>query len=180
MLLEDIGIPQQAFMELQNEVIKKIEKIDTSIDNFVGLLRQYNLGNSFGLQEVLNRLKRRYQFDLKPNARDTRLMDNPFWKHLREVVSTTILRDIKHSARIYVPDAYLLVGVPDEGPAYEYAGYENVFTLKAGEVFSTLSRLSLIDDHTHSNSMHTKTWGRGTNIPFRSCHHLEESSCIPW
>ncbi|PPQ67455.1 hypothetical protein CVT24_011512 [Panaeolus cyanescens] len=140
MLLEDIGIPQPAFLELQNEVIKNIEKIDTSIDNFAALLGKYNLGNSFNLQDILRRLKRRYKFDLKPNSKDARLMDNPFWKHLREVVSASILRDIKHSARIYVPDSYLLVGVPDEGPAYEAAGFQNVFTLKAGEVFICIQR----------------------------------------
>jgi RNA-dependent RNA polymerase len=46
-----------------------------------------------------------------------------------------IMRDIKHSARILVPDSHLLVGIADEGPAYVNAGFENVYCLAPGFIY---------------------------------------------
>lgn len=49
---------------------------------------------------------------------------------------TEILREIKHGARIPVPDSYLLVGVADEGPAYVgKPGYEKVHCLSEHEIY---------------------------------------------
>jgi RNA-dependent RNA polymerase len=62
-------------------------------------------------------------------------MDNPFFSQLRQVAKNDVLRDIKHSARIPVPDSYLLVGVADEGPAYEAAGDTNIFKLQESQIY---------------------------------------------
>jgi RNA-dependent RNA polymerase len=51
-----------------------------------------------------------------------------------------VLRDIKHSARIPIPESYLLVGVADEGPAYKKAGLTNVYILPEGNIFGVFRR----------------------------------------
>jgi RNA-dependent RNA polymerase len=62
-------------------------------------------------------------------------IDNPFFRKLRRVATTAILRDIKHGARIPISHSYVLVGVADEGPAYESRGKKDVFCLNEGEIF---------------------------------------------
>ena len=44
-------------------------------------------------------------------------MDNPFFRQLRQVaMDPNVLRDIRHSVKIPIPDSHLLAGVADEGP----------------------------------------------------------------
>ena len=134
MLLEDLGVRPEALQELQDTAVEKAKLIDQSISHFKDLVVSHNLAASFRLRYILERLHGRYNMDLTSNG-GTIAMDNPFWRQLRQVAMTDILRDIKHHARIPVPDSYLLVGVADEGPAYIARGYKNVFTLKEGQIF---------------------------------------------
>ena len=83
----------------------------------------------------MERLQDRYNMDFKSEGQGTISMDNPFLSQLRQVAMNDVLRDIKHSAKIPVPDSFLLVGVADEGPAYEAAGYTNIFKLNELEIY---------------------------------------------
>jgi RNA-dependent RNA polymerase len=127
-------VRKEAFQELQETSVADAKTIDDSMSQFVGVLASHNLGSSYRLREILCRLRDDFNMDLTSNG-ETIAMDTPFLRQIRQVAMTDILRDIKHSARIPVPDSYLLVGIADEGPAYIEEGHENVFCLKEGEIY---------------------------------------------
>lgn len=128
MLLEDVGVRKEAFLTLQHLAVAKARTIDDSLNNFQEAISYRNMGSAFRLRDLLRRLAKDYDMDLQE-------MDNPFFRQLRRVVMNNILRDIKHSARIPIENSYLLVGVSDEGPAYEARGYKDVFCLAEGQIF---------------------------------------------
>jgi len=135
MLLEDVGVRKESFRDLQDLAVTRARTIDDSISRFNEILASHTLGSGYRLREIMGRLQDRYNMDLKSDGRQTISMDNPFFSQLRQVAMNDVLRDIKHSARILVPDSYLLVGVADEGPAYEAAGYTNVFKLEESQIY---------------------------------------------
>ncbi|KAF8912009.1 RdRP-domain-containing protein [Gymnopilus junonius] len=139
MLLEDLGVRVEALQELQDKAVEDAKLIDQSIDKFCDVISAHHLGVSYKLRHILTRLRDKYNMDLTSNGK-TVAMDTPFWRQLRQVAMTDILRDIKHHARIPVPDSYLLVGVADEGPAYEAAGYENIYSLAEGQIYACIQK----------------------------------------
>lgn len=137
MVLEDLGVRKEAFQDLQDEAVADAKTIDDSLSKFCDVMASHHLGSVYRLRELLTRLHTLYNMDLT-SGRKTVGMDTPFLRQLRQVAMTDILRDIKHSARIPVPQSYLLVGIADEGPWYESQGYENVFSLSDGEIFGEI------------------------------------------
>lgn len=135
MLLEDVGARKESFRDLQNLAVERARTVDDSILRFSDVLASHNLGSGYRLRHILTRLQGRYNMDLKSEGPGTISMDNPFFSQLRQVAMNDVLRDIKHSARIPVPKSYLLVGVADEGPAYEAAGHSNVFKLQESQIY---------------------------------------------
>ena len=138
MLLEDVGVRKESFLNLQRLAVERARTIDDSIEKFDDVLASHNLGLGYRLRHTMGRLRDRYNMDFKSEGPRTISMDNPFFSQLRQVAMNDVLRDIKHSARIPVPDSYLLVGVADEGPAYEAAGYPNVFKLQESQIYGEL------------------------------------------
>ena len=135
MLLEDVGVRKESLLGLQRLAVESARTIDDSISQFNEILRSHNLGSGYRLRHTMERLHARYNMDFKSEVPRTIPMDNPFFSQLRQIAMNDVLRDIKHSARIPVPDSYLLVGVADEGPAYEAAGYTNVFKLQESQIY---------------------------------------------
>ena len=135
MLLEDVGVRKESFLGLQRLAIERARTIDDSISQFNDVLASHSLGLAYRLRHTMERLRDGYNMDFKSEGPQTIPMDNPFFSQLRQVAMNSVLRDIKHSARIPVPDSYLLVGVADEGPAYEAAGYTNVFKLQESQIY---------------------------------------------
>ncbi|KAF9526951.1 RNA dependent RNA polymerase-domain-containing protein [Crepidotus variabilis] len=141
MVLEDLGVRREAFLDLQNAEVTKARTIDQSIESFRSIVSEHSMGSAFKLRETLRRLQQDFDMDLTSEShRGAVAMDDPFFQRLRRVAMNDILRDIKHSARIAVPSSYLLVGIADEGPAYEAMGYENVFCLAVGEIFACIQK----------------------------------------
>ncbi|KAF7337989.1 RNA-dependent RNA polymerase [Mycena venus] len=138
MALEDRGVRKAAFTKLQDIAVAAARTIDDSIEQFRAVLRDHALGSNFRLPFLLQRLKE-LGFDLKAK-RHTPGIDNEFFTQLRQVAMNDVLRDIKHSARIPIPESYLLVGVADEGPAYKKAGYSNVYELPPGKIYACIHR----------------------------------------
>ncbi|KAJ6490593.1 RNA dependent RNA polymerase-domain-containing protein [Mycena vitilis] len=138
MALEDRGVRQTAFRKLQDIAVAAAETIDDSISQFRAVLREHSLGNPFRLAFLLHRLEE-LGLDLRAKHR-TPGIDNEFFAQLRRVAKNDVLRDIKHSARILIPESYLLVGVADEGPAYIKAGYSNVYELPPGKIYACIHR----------------------------------------
>jgi RNA-dependent RNA polymerase len=135
MLLEDVGARKESLLDLQRLAVKRARTIDDSILQFNDVLASHNLGSGYRLRHTMGRLQDRYNLDFKSESPRTISMDNPFFVQLRQIAMNDVLRDIKHSARIPVPNSYLLVGVADEGPAYEAAGYKDVFKLQESQIY---------------------------------------------
>ncbi|KAH6918359.1 RNA dependent RNA polymerase-domain-containing protein [Coprinopsis sp. MPI-PUGE-AT-0042] len=138
MLLEDLGVRKEEFLSLQRQEIADAYTIDASLKQFLRFISGHNLGKPFRLPYLLHRLQS-LGLDISPNAPDTSI-DTPFLRLLRSVAINDVLRDIKHSARIRIPDSYLLVGIADEGPFYEERGYENVFKLEQHQIYACIQR----------------------------------------
>ena len=143
MILEDRGVDKSVFIKLQENAIADVVKASDSIEQTVTLLKMHNLGLSFHLPWILQRLGAA-GMGMEAEKKSSSLQ-NTFLYSLIAYAKNHVLRDMKHSARIPIPDSYLLVGVADEGPTYE--DVENVFTLKKGQIFGELAP-------THAGRMH--------------------------
>lgn len=138
-LLEGLGVRPEAFKDLQDIAVANARTIDESLEQFVTVMKTNGLGHIYRLRQIMMRLNTQYNLDLKPTPKRPG-MDSPFLRQVRQVAMNAILRDIKHSARISVPNSYLLVGVADEGPAYQASGHQNVFCLGETDIYSECSR----------------------------------------
>ncbi|KAH7908760.1 RNA dependent RNA polymerase-domain-containing protein [Hygrophoropsis aurantiaca] len=134
MVLEDRGAKLDAFMTLQDMAVADARMAHDSIERFTNVLDANKLGHNFSLSTTLKRLAT-LGLDLKP-TRLQKPIDNPFLARLRACAINHVLRGIKHSARIPIPNSYMLVGVADEGNAYIKAGYTDVYTLAPGKIFA--------------------------------------------
>ncbi|KXN89587.1 putative RNA-dependent RNA polymerase 1 [Leucoagaricus sp. SymC.cos] len=137
MLLEDLNVSRDAFLALQDDEVAKARTIHDNIDCFRSVLWGHHLGRPFRFSWMIKQLQE-LGFEINNKNPEKPNIDSPFLKQVREVAMMDILRDIKHSARILVPDSHLLVGVADEGPAYQKHGFENVYCLRPGQVYACI------------------------------------------
>lgn len=134
MLLEDLGVSKDAFLALQDKEVAEARTIHDSVDRFHKVLYDHHLGRPFRFAWVVKQLQD-LGLEISSKNPDKPNIDTPFLKQVRQVAMMDIMRDIKHSARILVPDSHLLVGIADEGPAYVKAGFENVYCLPPGSIY---------------------------------------------
>ncbi|KAL0955882.1 hypothetical protein HGRIS_002080 [Hohenbuehelia grisea] len=137
MLLEHRGIRKEAFLELQRQAVAEALMVHDSFQKFQELLDSHRLGWGYRLPTIITRL-RGLGLDMHPGGGIQ--FDNAFMRELRRVAMTSVLRDVKHDARILIPKSYLLVGVADEGPAYVKAGRKNVYCLKEGYIYACIQK----------------------------------------
>lgn len=137
MIMEDRGVDKNAFIELQERTKTDIHTASDSMELFYRLLKVHKLGQAFGLDYIIRSL-RTIGMGFK-HEKDVTVLKDPFIDRLIHFAKNDVLRDVKHGARIPIPDSYLLVGIADEGPAYEAEGVENVYTLKENEIFGAKS-----------------------------------------
>ncbi|KAI6035723.1 RNA dependent RNA polymerase-domain-containing protein, partial [Pisolithus marmoratus] len=135
-VLEDRGAPKQAFLELQDKVVSDTRRAHESVAMFTELLEKHKLCTDFWLPNTFRRLSA-LGFELKPNHMQ-RPLDTPFLSRIRSSAINHVLRDVKHRARIPIPESYMLPGVADEGPAYVNKGYKNVYCLPQGKIFACI------------------------------------------
>jgi RNA-dependent RNA polymerase len=142
MILEDRGVRLDAFLELQEVAVADARRIDDSqaIEEFCRVLKGHSLGSAYRLAYIMERISE-LGLDLNSGDKNT-VADTPFLNRVRHFAKNHVLRDIKHGARIPIPNSWLLVGVADEGPAYISEGLENVFCLSDGQIYGTVALLS--------------------------------------
>ena len=175
MILEDLGVKAENFMELQTRAVAEARTIHFSIEQFRSILRIHKLGISFSLEFVLRGLEK-LGFDL--NDRNGQwIIDDPFLSRTRRFAMNHVLRDIKHDARIPIPDSWLLVGVADEGPAYQKSGHENIFCLKAGQIYGIL--YYILDSSLLILCSLRPEPGRRAQMGQRALYNLPQSCCAP-
>ena len=134
-VLEDRGVQKSAFLDLQNIAKASVVTAGDQMERAIQLLRKHDLGNVFGLRFLLARLARAGVGLRAERPRARHVLDNAFIRRVLKVGETHVLREIKHDARIPIEHAHQLVGVVDEGPAYEAAGVENVYCLPEGRIY---------------------------------------------
>ena len=141
MILEDLGVKQETFLDLWSEAVKEAHNACDDISELVRVLNKHRLGLHFGFLSILQRLSSppfNLHLDLSSPERCLR---SPFLDDLIRCAVGTILREVQYRCRIPVPQSWHLVGVADEGPAYVQRGLhkeKDVFMLKEGEVYGQL------------------------------------------
>ena len=138
MLLEDLGVKKEVFLDLLDRSVADARLACDDIEKFVHLLRKHNLGSWFGFSRTVQKLSLP-PFNLKfnPSTAQTNLR-SPFVDELIYCAVGKVLRDIQYKCRIQVPDSWHLVGVIDEGVSWiERRVYkpDQVCTLNKGEIF---------------------------------------------
>ncbi|KAL4268526.1 RNA-dependent RNA polymerase [Pleurotus pulmonarius] len=157
MLLEDCGVKQEAFLGLQKRAVAQARMIHDSLEKFEGLLSTHNFGGAFGLSFIVKNI-RNLGLDISSSSYFPFLYDSSFLQQLRQALMLHLLVQIKHEARILIPESYLLVGVADEGPAHVKAGHSNVYSLEEGLIYVCIQ----------GSSDEEPTWLRGSCIVGRS------------
>lgn len=107
MILEDRNVRLDVFKRLQQESVREVYTIDESISKFYTVLRNNSLGGTFRLGWILQRIEG--LMGIEPDDPDMS-WDNAFWLRLRSVAVNHVLRDIKHRARIRIPDSHVSLG----------------------------------------------------------------------
>ncbi|KAK7693992.1 hypothetical protein QCA50_003568 [Cerrena zonata] len=137
-ILEHRGVDKEAFMNLQRMAIADIHAASDTMILARQLFRSHSLGTSYRLPYIIQCLS-----SLGVGMKDERpqyVLEDKFIDRLIMFAKAHVLRDIKYAARIPVPNSYMLVGIADEGPAYENEGVENVFKLEKGQVFACIHK----------------------------------------
>ncbi|KIJ26580.1 hypothetical protein M422DRAFT_785200, partial [Sphaerobolus stellatus SS14] len=135
-ILEDLGVPLEAFMELQRRAVADVYTVKSDMRKFSEFLRKHHLGNIFQLDMLAKQLS---EHGLEFGHDDPqRRIAFPFFTRLVAYSTTHVLRELKFKARIPVPQSYQLVGVADEGMAWVKRGMKNVKLLEEGEIFACI------------------------------------------
>lgn len=134
MVLEDRGVTKKAFLTLQKKAIADIHLSSDKILDARQFLRQQQLGGAYRVAFILQCLNALGMGMPEEETTKYRL-NNPFFERALQFAKNHVLRDIKHGARIPIPDGHHLVGVADEGPAYKAAGHENVYCLPESHIY---------------------------------------------
>ncbi|KAJ3841711.1 RNA dependent RNA polymerase-domain-containing protein [Lentinula raphanica] len=163
MILEDRGVPRPTFLDLLRNAVADAQLVDNSIHDCHTFLAEHSFGNVYRLPRILKQLAVEYQAEIT-NSDNRVNIDSKFLKGLRNVARMQVLKDIKHNARILIPDSHLLVGVADEGPAYvndpsrpEFTD-ENTYCLSENQIYACIQRPD--DEH--------PTWISGPCLIWRS------------
>lgn len=109
-ILSEGGVEDRVFLELQADAIRNANRSKHSIKQAVPFLESNGLGVSFRLPSLLLNLRRLLNLDIG-DVDDA--IEDEFLDRCLEFGITNVLRTLKHKARILVPGAYTLVGVPD-------------------------------------------------------------------
>ncbi|KAH8102595.1 RNA dependent RNA polymerase-domain-containing protein [Cristinia sonorae] len=104
MILEGLGVPFETFQTLQRTAVTNAQRSMDSLARAAQLLEAYGLGMSFQLTSVM--------ISLEKLGLGSLFWDS-FWQQMMTFAIHHVLRELKHHARIPVPDAYNLVGVAD-------------------------------------------------------------------
>jgi len=113
MLLENNGVKSQVFLKYQRAAAKEAQECLISVTGLCRTLERYSLGSSYAASSLLRILNDHKIFDLDDLS--TMQFGIPgFIRRFAQLVHVHVLRELKHHARIPVPNAWTLVGVADE------------------------------------------------------------------
>jgi hypothetical protein len=113
MLMQTMGTKIGVFLEYQRRAVKAAGRSATSVEAFSSILRDHGLGHHFALVNLLNFLKYWDILDISTLSKDSSFLQG-FLFRLIGIARVHVLRDLKHHARIPLPESWTLVGVADE------------------------------------------------------------------
>jgi len=103
-ILEDLGVPDQAFLDRQAEAVERLRMTTTSAINASTYLRRNAVGKKARLPWLVRKL-----WDLSMS-----FSDDKFLRDTLELAILVQLRDLKHKSRIHVDKGETLYGIMDE------------------------------------------------------------------
>ncbi|KAL0260085.1 hypothetical protein SLS55_005830 [Diplodia seriata] len=103
-ILEDLGVPDHVFLELQSNMVEQLRRITKSPVNAASFLEHVRVGQATKMPYLVRMLD-----DL-----DFSFNEDDFLSHVVEIAALSQLRDIKHRARILVDRGVTLYGIMDE------------------------------------------------------------------
>ncbi|KIK67671.1 hypothetical protein GYMLUDRAFT_215812 [Collybiopsis luxurians FD-317 M1] len=148
MILEDRGVKRDTFLTLLENAKADAQLVDLSISDCHNFLSSHSFGGAFHLPWILEQLAKRNAEIISPMSKLSKKIniDTAFLKGLRNVSRMQVLKEMKHDARIPIPDSHLLVGVADEGPAYvddksrSDFDSDNTYCLGENKIFACIQR----------------------------------------
>ncbi len=99
-ILEDLGVPDQSFLKLQEEAVERLRITASSPINAAYFLKRNLVGKAAGLSTLIRRL-----FYL-----DFDYSDDDFLRNVVELAVLVQLRELKHRSRILVVNGMTLYG----------------------------------------------------------------------
>ena len=99
-ILEDLGVPDEAFLTLQNEAVEQLRIVTESPINAASFLRRNHVGQSSKLPWLVREL---WQIGISYTNDD-------FLKQVLEVCVLVELRELKHRSRIRVEQGMTVYG----------------------------------------------------------------------
>nr|CAA83245.1 unnamed protein product [Phanerodontia chrysosporium] len=115
MIMEHLGVPYEVFEELQDMAVEEAQESVESLEKAARLLETFGLGASYRLTSIFLSL---HKLGVGP------LTGDEFWQKMMDFAINHVLRELKHHARIPVPNAWNLVGVAD---VHGYLEQDEVF-----------------------------------------------------
>lgn len=113
-ILEDIGIPNKAFEDLQERAINELRGSVSSVTNAAALLERHDVGLSTKTTWLIRKM----------HSLGLNLSDDIFFRDLLDAIVLVQLQELKYRTRIPVTEGATLYGIMDETD-----------TLAEGEVF---------------------------------------------
>lgn len=113
MLLENNGVKPRVFLRYQRAAVREAEECLMSSDGLCRIMERYGLGSSYAASSLFRIFNDHKIFDLD-NLSVLRFAVPGFIHRLAQLVRVHVLRELKHHARIPIPNAWTIVGVADE------------------------------------------------------------------
>jgi hypothetical protein len=108
-ILEDLGIPNRVFLDLQHEAVEELRQGVVSNRKAAKFLEQNSIGEAARLPWLLRKLE----------TLGLSFKKDPFLRDTIEMAVLMRLRELKHKSRIPVPKAVTLYGIMDETDSLE-------------------------------------------------------------
>ena len=103
-ILEDLAVPAEAFLSLQDQAVERLRTITQSPINASSFLRRISVGKSARLPYLVEKLERI----------GISYTNDQFLKQVLEVCILVELRELKHRSRIPVEQGMTVYGIMDE------------------------------------------------------------------
>jgi RNA-dependent RNA polymerase len=140
MILDHLGVEHEVIVNAQYQVLMEASRACTiALGSLARIVDEYGLGRPFKFNRLLLHLIKGglHYRDLFQDSRPV----TKFFERVGDAILAHLKRDVKHRARIRIPNSYTLVGVAD---IHEYLKPAEVFSMYSAVVNGILLRDPLV------------------------------------